>query len=109
MASLPKINNQDMIAYLGYRSGHFGFMVGDGSTFSNVISVGDPLFGSTLKSIEPGYSLNDRGDIAFRYTLDSGRRGIALAVAVPEPGTIFFSAVGIAGLAAARSRARRSR
>jgi hypothetical protein len=56
-----------------------------------ILGVGDPLFGSTLQSI--GFDLadqeafNNRGELAFGYTLADGHTGIAV-VTVPEPATL---------------------
>ena len=52
-----------------------------------VILEGDPLFGSTLSDIQffrNGF--NNRGQIAFRYSLANGLAGIAVATAVPQLG-----------------------
>jgi hypothetical protein len=45
-----------------------------------VLEAGDPLFGSTLVGLSMGrFSLNNRDQIAFRYQLQDGRAGIAIA------------------------------
>jgi hypothetical protein len=104
-----EINNQELMAYFGAVNGHLGIVAGDGSTFSNVISYGDPLFGSTVKSMSENFSLNDRGDVAFFYTLASGRQGIALAVAAPEPAALGLAAIGFGCLLCRRPGTRRGR
>jgi hypothetical protein len=102
----PQLNNRDEIAYWSYNNGHPGIILTDGTTFSNVISLGDPLFGSTVASIDSKFSLNDRGDVAFYYQLASGRRGVALAVAAPEPAGLALAGFGIACMLCRRRRAR---
>jgi hypothetical protein len=45
-----------------------------------VIETGDPLFNSTVTQLNVGrFSVNDQGQIAFRYRLADGRFGIAIA------------------------------
>ena len=45
-----------------------------------VIESGDPLFGSTVTSVNVGrFSLNDHDQISFQYTLANGRSGVAIA------------------------------
>jgi hypothetical protein len=83
-----EINNEGTIAY-GETS---RIRIGSGSTYSTLISIGDSLFGSTVTSLGP-FSLNDRGDVAFSYMLSNNRHGVALAIAVPEPGPLIFAAV----------------
>lgn len=60
----------------------WGLFTGDDPSEDTVLLVGDALFGSTVTSlgISPG-ALNDHGDIAFWYELESGVRGIAVAAA----------------------------
>jgi hypothetical protein len=44
------------------------------------IQSGDPLFGSVVTSIDLGrFALNNRFQMAFEYTLEDGRTGIAIA------------------------------
>ena len=42
--------------------------------------------------------LNDDGDIAFRYILADGTKGVAVASVVPEPGSALLVTLGLAGL-----------
>lgn len=102
----PQLTNRDEIAYWGNYNGHGGIILTDGTTFSNVISLGDPLFGSTVASIDSKFSLNGRGDVAFYYQLASGRRGVALATAVPEPAALLLAAFGAVCMLCRRYRAR---
>ena len=70
-----------------------------------VIAEGDPLFGSTVSSLQYFHGLNDLGDIAFQYKLANGWHGVAIASAVPEP-----SAAGvIVAIASAAFLGRRRR
>lgn len=65
---------------------------------NKVIGLGDPLFGSTVISLNQDQEedqalrggqdfLNDRGQIAFRYELANGVSGIAVATPVSPPPT----------------------
>jgi hypothetical protein len=47
-----------------------------------VLTIGQELFGSILTSVSR-YELNNQGDVAFQYTLQNGKTG--LAIARPEP------------------------
>ena len=83
----PAINDSGDIAFLGNLDGTQGLFVGGDPVNDRVILEGDPLFGSTLSDIQffrNGF--NNRGQIAFRYSLANGLAGIAVATAVPQPG-----------------------
>ena len=80
-----------------------GIFTGPDLSADRVIGTGDPLFGSTVALTRPTNSLrpintwldmNDSGQIAFRYQLADGRRGIAVATPLPEPGSALLLAAG---------------
>ena len=61
-----------------------GIFTGPDPVADRVIAGGDSLFGSVVTSLECGrHALNDAGQVAFVYQLESGESGIALA----SPGT----------------------
>jgi hypothetical protein len=79
---------------------HLGVRILVGPDAETLIAGGDPLFGSTIRAQgQPSSeffklssrSLNDRGQIAFRYELANRRVGIALATPVPEPIGVLLS------------------
>lgn len=65
------------------------FLASGGQT-TRVIGVGDSLFDSVVVAVETGrQSLNNAGQISFRYQLANGRTGVALAgAAAPEPSAV---------------------
>ena len=81
------INNNGTVAFgrlTGAVSDLGGIYVGPDPQADKVIAVGDAMFGSTVTSLDgigrtPGRFLNDRGQIAFYYTLASGLTGVAVA------------------------------
>jgi hypothetical protein len=57
-----------------------GIFDGPDPVADRVIARGDSLFGSTVSSLELGrHGVNAAGDVAFRYSLDDYRSGIAIA------------------------------
>jgi len=72
-----------------------GVFIGNGGPLNTVIRTGDALFGSAIESLFvgiPGFNLGSigldpdgSGNLAFKYELADGRRGIALASPIPEP------------------------
>lgn len=107
------INASGMVAFHGtLDTNETGLFVGPDPVADKVILSGDPLFGSTLQALSFRRALNDRGDLAFRYILDNGVDGVALAVAtVPEPAAALQGLIGglvLTGFAAARRRLRPS-
>jgi uncharacterized protein (TIGR03437 family) len=93
--SAVNINNNGTVAYAritGPGSSTTGVYIGPDPAADKVIAVGDSLFGSRLGSIDgPGKGngryFNDRGQIAFYYTLANGERGVAVATpAAPSAG-----------------------
>jgi hypothetical protein len=45
-----------------------------------VIQTGDKLFGGIVTSVDLGrFALNDKFQMAFQYSLDDGRSGVAIA------------------------------
>lgn len=65
-----------------------------------VLSIGDRLFGSTVKAIRwvTMGQLNDWGQVVFQFALADGRTGSALATPVPEPSSLALAAFGFASL-----------
>jgi hypothetical protein len=82
----PSLNNLGNVAFMGYlysypSTGDFGIFAGPDPIADKVIQPGDPLFGSTVTSVDLslGRRLDDHGDIAFNYALANGVKGIAIA------------------------------
>jgi len=102
------LNNTGTVAFLAaLDTGPIGIFTGPDPLADAVVNVGDSLFDSTVVDILMGAeSLNDRGQIAFRYQLADGRTGIALAdpLAIPEAGTLALLGLGLAGFGFACQR-----
>ncbi|MBA3482825.1 MAG: hypothetical protein H0T51_13520 [Pirellulales bacterium] len=95
----PSINADGMIALLAeFDAGGSGIFTAYGSGVDAVIKSGDPLFGAKVAGLGFYRGLNDNGAIAFRYTLDNGVSGIALARAIPEPTAIVLLSIATLGL-----------
>jgi hypothetical protein len=61
-------------------AGGSGIYTGSGSTTDKVITKGDPLFGSTVTSVQISTkAINDSGQIAFEATLADGRSVVVRA------------------------------
>lgn len=78
----PSINNNGDVLMKGVSS----LFVGSDPLAGKVIAVGDALFGGTVAYVESSPSpnssartINDLGQIAFRYALTSGESGVAVA------------------------------
>jgi hypothetical protein len=95
----PSINNSGEIVFAAQLDGAAlgnGIFTGPDAVGDKVIQIGDPLFGSTFGSGSiSNASLNDAGQIAFRYELANGRRGIALATPIPEPTSPDYNGNGV--------------
>jgi hypothetical protein len=104
----PSINDAGTVAFSGWLDdGGGGLYVSSGGNISEVLVAGDTLFGSTaLGARGSSESLNDRGQIAFFYSLDNGVSGIALATPVPEPSSLALLAGAVAGFCTTRKRKR---
>lgn len=79
----PSVNNRGTVAFnateLGGGQGIFVETTGGASPVA-VIEAGDPLFGSTVTRLKVGrFALNNRNQLAFRYDLQDGRSGVAIA------------------------------
>lgn len=99
------INNAGDIAFAAGLGGVGGIYTGTNPLTDFVIRVGDPLFGSTLTGYSFGSDgLNDLGQVAFYYELANGRKGIAMATPVPEPGTVGLAGLALAALAVVARR-----
>jgi hypothetical protein len=81
-----------------------------------VARAGDAYLGSTIVGLafnegEPvtheGSGLNDRGEVAYRFTLEDGRQGIAVSI-VPEPSSQTLVALGCLAMLSRRRRLGRS-
>lgn len=75
----PALNDAGMVAFwAGLGAGMSGIFTGPNPAASTVIRTGEALFGATVVEIELG-ALNNRGEIAFRAVLSSGRQVIGVA------------------------------
>jgi hypothetical protein len=75
----PALNDAGMVAFwAGLGAGMSGIFTGPNPAASTVIRTGEALFGATVVEIELG-GLNNRGEIAFRAVLSSGRQVIGVA------------------------------
>jgi hypothetical protein len=82
----PSMNNHGAVAFYAFPfsgttdpTGIFLEVSGKHSLIP-VIKPGDRLFGSTVRSVDLGrFALNDRFELAFQYSLNDGRSGIAIA------------------------------
>ena len=104
----PSINGAGNVAFVAnLDAGGGGLYIGDGTTTSEVIGVGDALFGSTVTGFAISLtSLNDSGQVAFAYGLANGTTGIAIASPVPEPSPSLLLALSL-GLSLARRTTRK--
>lgn len=86
------------------------FFTQGGGAPQRLLGDGDALFGSTVSSVDIGLFGAEDHQIAFRYILHDGRRGIGIAT-VPEPSSLLLATLAIAALLARvrHNRARQSR
>jgi hypothetical protein len=79
------INDSASIAFLaGINGSPLGIFTGADPENEKVIAVGDLLFGSIATAVTMGYAaLNESGQVAFHYSLEDGRTGIAVATPIP--------------------------
>jgi hypothetical protein len=97
------INNTGGIAF----EDATGIYTGPNAVNDHVISLGDSLFGATATRLVFGTDgLNDLGQIAFYYELNTGVHGIAIATPVPEPGSFILALGAMAALGATIRRSR---
>ena len=81
----PSFNNNGRMAFNGGPLGGPNGVFTGGQISSAVIRVGDPLFSSTVTSVQIGrQGLNDSGHVAFWYKLADGRSGYARANQIPD-------------------------
>jgi hypothetical protein len=104
------INDSGKVAFFATEdSGRNGLYTGPSPVLDAVIRVGDPLFTSSLSQLDQYPVINNRGDVAFRYSLANGMRGIAVARVVPEPGgAAFVACIALVGIVERRSLRRAS-
>lgn len=104
----------DVVVMAVLDSGHVGLFIGADPDLDRIIQTGDNLFGSVVTSLYQGGfpRINDQQQVAFYYSLEDGRSGIALAVpttaVVPLPATIWLLGSGLLsylGLGISRRRA----
>jgi hypothetical protein len=87
--SSPDINDNGDIVFRALQdNGVSGIYTGPDPFFDKIIEVGDELFSVPVTRISGYPRLNNRGDVAFEYSLANGIDGIAVAVLVPEPGSV---------------------
>jgi hypothetical protein len=100
----PTINGGGDVFFQAVRPGNLtGIFFGSDPMSDRLISVGDPLFGSTVTAVNIGsFGLNDLGQLAFFYNLADGRNGLALATPVPEPTSFVLLASIVGGAAVIR-------
>jgi len=78
------INNENTVVFgASLNTGEYGIFTGADPINDKVIATGDPLFGSTVTSLNFSNGLNNSGQIAFLAELADGTEGIF--VAEPEP------------------------
>jgi hypothetical protein len=99
----PSINAHGEVAFRTVLdTGSVGIFTGPDPLLDRVITMGDLLFGSEVRTLDfgGGQALNDIGQVAFRATLADGRTVVARAdpVAVPEPSTLVCLAFGLIAL-----------
>ncbi|HXC94543.1 MAG TPA: choice-of-anchor tandem repeat NxxGxxAF-containing protein [Edaphobacter sp.] len=84
----PSINDSDAVAFFAIKTdGTSGVFVvlAEGASPVPVIQTGDPLFGSTVTEVDLGrFALNNKFQMAFQYTLQDGRSGVAIASLQPD-------------------------
>jgi hypothetical protein len=105
--SSPSIN-ENAIAFFASFSGGHGIFVHHNDILTPVILNGQSLYGSTVIGLSfDRFSLDPDGSLrlAFRYALADGRRGVAIAAPIPEPGCIKIATVVVAIVTWFRRRA----
>lgn len=76
----PALNETGTIAFAAsLDDGGQGIFTGSDPVADKVVAAGDELFGSAVTSIRFESGLDEKGDIAFSYTLANGISGIAVA------------------------------
>ncbi|MEQ9481164.1 DUF7453 family protein [Coleofasciculus sp. F4-SAH-05] len=88
LVNAATINNNGTVAFgAQLDTGEYGIFTGSDPVSDKVITIGDPLFGSTVTSL--GFSnqgFNDAGQVAFLAQLADGSSGIFLAD--PDPNAV---------------------
>lgn len=84
------INNKEQVLFLAAGGGLSGLFTGPDLARDKVITLGDPLFGSTVTRLDilpiGNRLLNDNGQVVFTYTLSNLVSGIAVATPVAVVG-----------------------
>ncbi len=79
----PSINDEGAVAFSAIRNDGSQVILLEATGGANtipVIQTGDQLFGSVVTGLDLGrFALNDRFQMAFQYTLQDGRTGVAVA------------------------------
>ncbi|MBA3484792.1 MAG: hypothetical protein H0T51_23575 [Pirellulales bacterium] len=91
-------NSKGDVAHLGVP----GILTFGPSGNHTVIGHRDPLFGSTVENLGFYRGFNNRGDVAFNYSLANGVHGIAVARVIPEPASVALAPFALAAFARRR-------
>jgi hypothetical protein len=99
------INNSGLVAFQASDNAfaNYGIYVGDGTNTTNIIHLGQTLFGKTVNGFELGRdAINDSGQITFWVSFTDNTSAIVRTTGVPEPATALLALPG--GLALLRRR-----
>jgi hypothetical protein len=104
LTGVPFINDDGTIAGLATGPGGTRISIFNSGAEDRIISVGDPLFGSTVTALSmTSEGFNNNENIAFQATLADGRTVIAIG-SLPEPGAAALIMLAGAGILTRRRR-----
>lgn len=95
-------NNQGDVVFMAVLDSGRIAILSDSHPEAPIISTGDVLLGSPVRSIMMFPSLNDSGQFAFRADLADNRVVLFRADVVPEPSCLVLGLLGMTGLARRR-------